>query len=58
MNEREAIKEEKVLYRKIDKTMYEISVKQAENATESAEDILVRMIATDSSFYEEGDYDG
>ena len=37
-----------VLYRKIDKTVYEINVMQSDNANESAEDILVRMIANES----------
>ena len=36
-----------VLYRKIDKTVYEINVMQSDNAKESAEDILVRLIAND-----------
>lgn len=58
MTKNEAIEEEKVLYQKVDKTMYEINVKQAETATESVEDILVRLIANDAAFYEEGDYDG
>lgn len=37
-----------VLYRKIDKTVYEINVMQSDNAKESAEDILVRLIANES----------
>ena len=37
-----------VLYRKIDKTVYEINVMQSDNANESAEDILVRLIANES----------
>ena len=37
-----------VLYRKIDKTVYEINVMQSDNANESEEDILVRLIANES----------
>ena len=37
-----------VLYRKIYKTVYEINVMQSDNAKESAEDILVRLIANES----------
>ena len=39
---------ENLLYRKIDKTLYEISVKQSENAKESFEDILLRLIVSDA----------
>lgn len=39
---------ERILYRKIDKTMYEINVRQSGDAKDSVEDILVRLIATDS----------
>lgn len=44
---------ENLLYRKVDNTMYEISVKQSDNAKESAEDILVRLITADSSIDKE-----
>ena len=37
-----------VLYRKIDKTVYEINVMQSDNANESAEDILVSLNANES----------
>ncbi len=33
------------LFHKVDNTIYEILVKQADNAEESLEDILVRLIA-------------
>ena len=35
------------LYRKIGHTLYEIIVRQSDNAEESAEDKLARLIATD-----------
>ena len=40
---------ENCLYRKIDNTLYEISVKQSEEASESVQDILLRLIAADAS---------
>lgn len=43
------------LYRKIDKTMYQIKVRESGNAKDSAEDILVRLIATDSMRVKEND---
>lgn len=46
---------ENTLYRKIDKTMYEINVKQSGDARDSVEDILVRLIATDSMSLKEND---
>ena len=49
MEVNEAKQKENLLYRKVDNTMYEISVKQSDNAKESAEDILVRLIAADSN---------
>ena len=39
-----------VLFREVDRTMYEIMVKQSDNASESVEDILVRLIAEDPVF--------
>ena len=48
--DKERIKQsENCLYRKIDNTLYEIRVKQSEEARESVEDILLRLIATDPS---------
>lgn len=41
------------LYHKVDKTIYEISVKQSDSAKESVEDILARLIATDMERDEE-----
>lgn len=35
------------LYHKVDNTIYEILVKQADNAEEPLEDILARLIAED-----------
>lgn len=49
---------ETVLYHKIDKTLYEISVKQAEDAQESAEDILLRIIVDDLISDTKEDSDG
>lgn len=43
------------LYRKVDKTTYEINVKQSGSARDSVEDILVRLIATDSMSLKEND---
>lgn len=48
MGEMRKANEGAVLYRKIDKTVYEINVIQSDNAKESAEDILVRLIANES----------
>lgn len=45
-----------VLYRKIDKTVYEINVMQSDNAKESAEDILVRLIEMRNQLIAEGRY--
>jgi len=39
-----------ILFREVDRTMYEIMVKQSDNANESVEDILVRLIAEDPVF--------
>lgn len=39
-----------VLFREVDRTMYEIMVKQSDNASESVEGILVRLIAEDPVF--------
>lgn len=47
-----------VLYRKIDKTVYEINVMQSDNAKESAEDILVRLIANESMHNVKEEEDG
>lgn len=49
---------ENVLYRKVDKTLYEIHVKQAENANETAEDILLRLIMEDSTSCGKEESDG
>ena len=46
---------ENTLYRKIDKTMYEINVRQSGDARDSLEEILVRLIATDSRNLKEND---
>lgn len=43
------------LYRKIDRTMYEINVRQSGDARGSLEDILVRLIATDFRNAKEND---
>lgn len=44
---------EGTLYRKIDKTMYQIKVRESSDAKASAEDILVRLIAADSMHLKE-----
>ena len=44
----------KCMYRKIGTTEYVITVKQTENATESAEDILARLIATEYKEVQDG----
>lgn len=41
-----------ILFREIDRTMYEIMVKQSDNASESVEDILVKLMAEDPVFRE------
>lgn len=51
-------REAAVLYKKIDKTMYKINVRQSENAKDSAEDILVRLIARESINSLEDESDG
>ena len=43
------------LYRKIGRTTYEINVRQSGNARDSVEDILVRLIATDTLNTKEND---
>lgn len=45
------------LHRKIDRTLYEINVRQSADAKDSAEDILVRLIASDSMSIKENDDD-
>ena len=50
-------KQESCLYHRIHNPLYEISVKQSENAKERIEDILIRLIATDHNDYTE-DADG
>ena len=57
--ERERIEQsENCLYRKIDNTLYEISIKQSEEASESLEDILLRLISADPSINVTEDTDG
>jgi hypothetical protein len=46
------------LSRKVDSTLYRISVMLSENAEESAEEILARMIADELSSEKEDDEDG
>ncbi len=46
---------EDLLYREIDRTIYEIIVKQSENAKETAEDIILRMIAEEMDLEREED---
>lgn len=47
MIETDATNIKNTLFHKVDNTIYEILVKQADNAEESLEDILVRLIAED-----------
>ncbi len=47
MTENEKDKQENCLYRRIHNTLYEISVKRSEDAKDSIEDILIRLIAAD-----------
>ena len=47
MTENEIDKQENCLYRRIHNTLYEISVKRSEDAKDSIEDILIRLIAAD-----------
>lgn len=47
MTETDATNIKNALFCKVDNTIYEILVKQADNAEESLEDILVRLIAED-----------
>lgn len=47
MQELETNHTEKFLYLNFEKTLYEISVKQSENATKSVEDILLHLIVGD-----------
>ena len=58
MDQNKTVKDENCLYRKVDNTLYEISVKQSEEAKESVEDILLRLIADDPSLNTEEDTDG
>lgn len=53
MIENEQNKQENCLYHRIHNTLYEISVRQSENAKDSIEDILIRLIAADQNEYEE-----
>ena len=53
MAESKTVKDENILYCTIDKTLYEVSVIMSENARESAEDILVRLIAADADHKKE-----
>lgn len=48
MKNSENHKTECVLFREVDRTMYEIDVMISEKATESAEDIIMRMIIDDA----------
>lgn len=57
MAEETKVRDENILHCTIDKTLYEISVIMSENARESAEDILVRLIAADTD-YEKEDANG
>ena len=57
MTEIEKDKQESCLYHRIYNTLYEISVKQSENAKDSIEDILIRLIAADQNDCKE-DADG
>ena len=45
MAENTAISQENRLFRKVDNTLYEISVQLSEDAKESVEDALVRLVA-------------
>ena len=51
MKKSENHKTECVLSREVDRTMYEIDVMISEKATESAEDIIMRMIIDDAKEY-------
>lgn len=46
----EVIVSENYLRHKVGSTLYEIIVKQSDNAEESVDDILARLIATDPKF--------
>ena len=48
MKNSENHKTECILSREVDRTMYEIDVMISEKATESAEDIIMRMIIDDA----------
>lgn len=39
-----------ILFHEVDRTIYEIMVKQSDNASEPVEDILLRLIADDPVF--------
>ena len=45
MREQEANLDKNILLRKVDKTLYVINVNLSEDAKQSAEDILVKLIA-------------
>ncbi len=51
MKNSENHKTECVLFREVDRTMYEIDVVISEKATESVEDIIMRMITDDANEY-------
>ena len=56
MTENEIDKQENCLYRRIHNTLYEISVKRSEDAKDSIEDILIRLIAADQNNCKEDRY--
>ena len=41
-----------ILFHEVDRTKYEIMVKQSDTASESVEDILIKLIAEDPVFRE------
>ena len=52
MTDKDRLSSNNILFHEVDRTKYEIIVKQSDKASDSAEDILVRLIAEDPVFRE------
>lgn len=47
MADKDKLTSNNILFHEVDRTLYEIMISQSDNASESAEDILARLIAND-----------
>ena len=52
MTDKDRLSSNNILFHEVDRTKYEIMVKQSDTANESVEDILVRLITEDPVFRE------